>query len=110
MLWEHEDVGSNPTAPTIDHAYHAAMDRATVMTFATLDEAESALDWIGLDFAEGEGAFEGQLVAGDGELLAEALDDPEAPEPVRALASLLRNLLAAHPDDAAWRVTFPAQI
>lgn len=77
------------------------------MAFPTLDEAESALDWIGVDFTEGDGWFQGVLAVDDGELLDETLADPEAPEPVRRLASLLSVLLAANPDGAAWRVTFP---
>ena len=84
------------------------MPDRTIMTFPTLDEAESALDWIGVEFAEGDGWFGGDLIADDGELLDEALDDPEAPDEVRRLAKRMRNHLAAHPDGAAWRVTFPA--
>ena len=63
-----------------------------IATFATLDEAESALDWIGLDFAEAEGRFEGELAGDDRELLVAAVEDPETPDAVRNLA---RNLLAA---------------
>ena len=58
-------------------------------TFETLDEAESALDWIGLDFGEGDAAFEGELAGDDRELLATAIDDAETPAPVRALAQAL---------------------
>jgi hypothetical protein len=58
-------------------------------TFETLDEAESALDWIGLDFGEGDAAFEGELGGDDRELLAAAIDDAETPAPVRALAQAL---------------------
>ncbi len=81
-----------------------------VMSFASLDEAESALDWIGLDFGEAEGAFEGFLTADDRELLDQADDDPETPAPVRELARAFRRLLdAAGPDaQVAWRVTFAA--
>ena len=65
------------------------------MTFPNLDQAESALDWIGIEFADGDGCFEGALAAGDADLLDAALADPETPEPVRALASALRDLLTA---------------
>ena len=40
-----------------------------VMSFPGLDEAESALDWIGVDFADADGGFEGELTADDRELL-----------------------------------------
>jgi hypothetical protein len=81
-----------------------------LMSFASLDEAESALDWIGVDFGEADGAFEGVLTADDGELLDEVVDDPETPAPVRELAAALRRLLDAAGPDAqiAWRVTFEA--
>ncbi len=86
------------------------------MTFPTLDQAESALDWIGLDFADGDGCFEGDLAEDDADLLEAALEDPETPEPVRALAAALRDVLtAAGADDAqddvvaiSWRVDFTA--
>jgi len=86
----------------------------TLATFPSLDQAESALDWIGVDFADGDGCFEGELAADDAELLDAALADPETPEPVRALAALLRDLLAAAADEPAnagalkWRVGFTA--
>jgi hypothetical protein len=93
----------------------------TLTTFPNLDQAESALDWIGVEFADGDGCFEGALAAGDAELLDAALADPETPEPVRALATALRDLLTASvgPDageadadedalDVAWRVAFTA--
>jgi len=79
-----------------------------------MDQAESALDWIGVDFADGDGCFEGELAADDAELLDEVLADPETPEPVRALAALLRDQLATAGDDPAnpgsleWRVAFTA--
>ena len=47
-----------------------AMD--PIATFPTLDDAESALDWIGVDFGEGDGAFEGELAGDDRELLEAA--------------------------------------
>ncbi len=87
------------------------------MTFASLDQAESALDWIGVAFADGDGCFEGELAADDAELMDAVLADPETPEPVRALAIALRDLLAGDGDDAAagdgetaiaWRVAFTA--
>jgi hypothetical protein len=79
-----------------------------VMSFASLDEAESALDWIGVDFADADGGFEGELAADDRELLEEALADPETPEPVLALARGMVKLLDASPDGSPWRVTFGA--
>lgn len=87
----------------------------TLMTFPSLDEAESALDWIGLEFADGDGCFEGELAAGDADLLDAVLGDPETPGPVLALAAALRELLrSALADvddetdaaDTAWRVAF----
>jgi len=84
------------------------MDRPTVMTFASLDLAESALDWIGVEFADADGGFEGDLVADDLELLDAAMDDAETPAPVAELAAELRDLLAAAPDGARWRVAFRA--
>lgn len=85
------------------------------MTFPSLDQAESALDWIGVAFADGEGCFEGELAAEDAELMDSVLADPETPEPVRALATALRDLLGPVGDDAgdaevtiAWRVAFTA--
>jgi len=86
----------------------------TLATFPSLDQAESALDWIGVDFADGDGCFEGELAADDADLLDAALADPETTEPVRALAALLRDLLAAagdeptNPGGIEWRVTFTA--
>lgn len=81
-----------------------------IMTFPTLDQAESALDWIGLDFEDAEGGFEGDLIPEDAELLAETLSDPETPLEVRALATQLRDLLARAVADgdewATWRVGF----
>ena len=85
------------------------------MTFPSLDQAESALDWIGVEFADGDGCFEGELVAEDADLMDAALADPETPEPVCALATALRDLLAAVGNDAGddeaaihWRVAFTA--
>ena len=46
------------------------------MTFPSLDPAESALDWIGVEFADGDGCFEGTLAADDADLLDAALTDP----------------------------------
>jgi hypothetical protein len=57
--------------------------------FPTLDEAESALDWIGVEFGEADNAFEGELAGDDRELLQAAVDDPETPGPVRDLARAL---------------------
>jgi hypothetical protein len=86
----------------------------TLATFPSLDQAESTLDWIGVDFTDGDGFFEGELAADDAELLAAALADPETPEPVRALAAVMRDRLAAAEDDPTnagaldWRVVFTA--
>lgn len=78
-----------------------------VMWFATLDDAESALDWIGVGFTESEGAFEGVLTDDDRDLLAAAIDDADTPEPVRELALALRHALAAATAGiASWRVGF----
>jgi hypothetical protein len=81
-----------------------------VMSFPTLDEAESALDWIGVDFVDAEGGFNGELAADDRELLAAALDDPDTPDPVRDLARALLRLLDTADADAMrdWRVAFEA--
>jgi hypothetical protein len=77
-------------------------------SFSTLDEAESALDWIGVDFTEREGAFAGELVPDDRELLDEIVADPETPAPVRDLAQAFIGLLDADPGaSAAWSVAFP---
>lgn len=81
-----------------------------VMSFATLDDAESALDWIGVDFVEAASAFEGALAADDRDILAAAIDDPDSPGPVHELARALMDLLDAAGDTspAAWRVAFDA--
>ena len=60
-----------------------------IATFPTLDDAESALDWIGLEFAEGEDAFEGGVEGEDRDLLDAAIGDPDTPGPVRDLARAL---------------------
>jgi hypothetical protein len=78
------------------------------MTFTTLDQAESALDWIGLDFGEAEGCFEGDLYPEDLELLEDVISDPDSPDAVRELAVSLNALLAGGVARAAWRVTFEA--
>ena len=74
-----------------------------IATFPTLDEAESALDWIGLTFADGDGVFEGEAIGDDRDLLQATIDDDEAPEPVRALA---RALLAAWDADGGATIAF----
>ena len=79
------------------------------MTLPSLDQAESALDWIGVAFADGDDCFEGELAADDAELIDAVLADPETPEPVRALATALRALLAAAGDaDARVRTELSA--
>ena len=81
-----------------------------VMSFATLDEAESALDWIGVDFTETHGAFVGGLGPDDRERIEEVLADSDSPAPVRELAAALARMLdAAGADDSpTWRVAFEA--
>ncbi len=82
------------------------------MTFPDLDSAESALDWIGIDFVEGEGDaegwFTGELDAEAAELVDAALADGEIPLAVRALAEILRERWNDEAAPRAWRVTFPA--
>ena len=83
-------------------------------TFPDIDTAESALDWIGLDFVEGEGVddaggwFTGELDADGVELIDAALADAETPLAVRALAQVLRERWNDEAAPRAWRVTFPA--
>ena len=81
-----------------------------VMSFPTLDEAESALDWIGVDFVDADRGFEGELVPDDREILDKTLADPDAPAPVKALARRFCEVLEApgHAGGAAWRVAFEA--
>jgi hypothetical protein len=90
-------------------------DTTPDMTFTDLDSAESALDWIGLDFVEGEGEedgaggwFTGELDDDAVERLDAALQDAETPLVVRALAQTLRQRWADGAGPRAWRVTFPA--
>ena len=81
-----------------------------VMSFATLDEAESALDWVGVDFTEADGAFMGELGTDDRELIDGVLADPDSPAPVRELAAALARALDAAGADRSptWRVAFEA--
>jgi hypothetical protein len=79
-----------------------------VMTFPTLDQAESALDWIGLDFTEGDGWFGGELDEDDVERLEAAYAADDTPQPVRALAAVLRERWRDAAAPRTWRVTFPA--
>lgn len=83
-------------------------DPPILATFPDLDAAESALDWIGVEFADGDGAFEGELEPDDAEVLDAALLDPDAPDEVRSLAAALRERLAGAPGAATWRVAFRA--
>jgi hypothetical protein len=80
-----------------------------VMTFPSLDQAESALDWIGLGFSEGDGWFEGELDEDAAELLDAAYADDETPQPVRALAAVLRERWRDAAAPRSWRVTFSAE-
>ncbi|HKF86398.1 MAG TPA: hypothetical protein VKB30_11480 [Candidatus Limnocylindrales bacterium] len=76
-----------------------------IARFATLDEAESALDWIGLDFGDADGSFEGELADDDRDKLQAAIDDAETPGSVRDLA---RMLLAGW--DASASETYPFEV
>jgi hypothetical protein len=82
------------------------------MAFPTLDQAESALDWIGLTFVEGvtgaTGWFAGELDEHAGELLDAPIADDETPLRVRAIATLLRERWRDAAAPRAWRVTYPA--
>jgi hypothetical protein len=84
---------------------------AIVMTFPTLDQAESALDWIGLEFVEGEdpggGWFAGELDEDAAERLAAISGDGDTPPEVQALAVILRQRWLDLAADRGWRVTFP---
>lgn len=62
---------------------------AVIATFPSLDDAESALDWIGIDFVEREGRFDGELDPDDRDLLEAALDAEDTPAPVREPARAL---------------------
>jgi hypothetical protein len=99
----------NPAPDARRRGYDARMPDATpetVMTFPDLDEAESALDWLGLDFAEGDTWFEGELDEDDAELLDEAYAADDTPQPVRALAGVLRERWRDPVATKAWRVGF----
>lgn len=78
----------------------------TVMSFHDLDEAESALDWLGIDFVEGDAWFEGDLDDDAAELLEEAREADDTPDPVRALAGLLLEQWRDPGAPDTWRVTF----
>jgi hypothetical protein len=80
----------------------------TVMTFADLDEAESALDWLGLDFSEGDTWFEGELDEDEAGLLAEAAAADDTPPVVRTLAAVLLQRWQDPGASKAWRVDFGA--
>ena len=78
-----------------------------IARFPTLDDAESALDWIGVEFGEGDQVFEGELAGDDRDLLQAAIDDDGTPEPVRDLARALLARLdvdggASLPFAVAW--------
>lgn len=79
-----------------------------VTTLPSLDEAESALDWIGVPFVEGDHTFEGELEAEDAELLDTTIADADSPDAVRALARSLRALLGDADGPVPWRVGFDA--
>ena len=76
---------------------------SSIATFPTLDEAESALDWIGIPFTEGEHHFAGDLEGDDRDLLETAAGDVDAPGPVRDLA---RALLARWDADGGASLAF----
>ena len=78
-----------------------------IARFPTLDDAESALDWIGVEFGEGDGVFEGELSGDDRELLEAAIEDPETPGPVGDLArALLARWDAGGGDSHAFAVAW----
>jgi hypothetical protein len=78
-----------------------------IARFPTLDDAESALDWIGVEFGEGDDGFEGELVAEDRELLEAAISDADTPDPVRDLArTLLASLDAAGEETLVFAVAW----
>jgi hypothetical protein len=80
-----------------------------IATFPTLDDAESALDWIGIEFTEGDGSFEGALSGDDWELLSTAAADADAPGPVRDLARAMLSRWEADGGDALpFAVAFSA--
>ena len=82
-------------------------ERPPIATFESLDEAESALDWIGVDFVEAEDSFEGDLSGADRELLEAAIGDRDAPGPVRELAiALLETWDRARADTLAYSVAY----
>jgi len=60
-----------------------------IARFPTLDDAESALDWIGVEFGEGDEAFEGELAGDDRDRLEATIADVETPAAVRDLANAL---------------------
>jgi hypothetical protein len=80
----------------------------TVMTFADLDEAESALDWLGLHFSEGDAWFEGELDEDEAELLDEASVADDTPPAVLALSAILRARWSDPTASKAWRVGYGA--
>ena len=80
-----------------------------IATFPTLDDAESALDWIGVEFTDSDGSFAGELSGDDWELLGTAAADVEAPAPVRDLArAMLARWEADGTDSLPFEVAFGA--
>ena len=78
-----------------------------IAIFESLDEAESALDWIGVDFVDTEDSFEGDLSGDDRDLLEAAIGDRDAPGPVRELAvALLETWEQARTDTLAYSVAY----
>ena len=80
----------------------------TVASFRGLDEAESALDWLGLEFREGDGWFEGTLDEDAAEALEAAVATEDTPGAVRDLAAVLLEQLRDAGATRTWRVEFGA--
>jgi hypothetical protein len=102
-----EPVATHAARPSGPYDAAMPLDPETLMTFPTLDDAESAVDWIGLDVTEGDGWFAGVLDEDAAELCAAAVADDETPQPVRALAVALLDRWRARKAPQVWQITFP---